>query len=237
MDPEAHDAASLHGRCQGLLLETLLGPFVHDMNNVLGLASGYASLLPDCQAPEETRSTVTEIEIAVQRAGSMLAALGRLVRTASCGDEMLAVPDLLEDVRLLTEKLLARNHTLLELSWQPSAAAVRSRVPLLLEVLLHLVVNAGEGPLGEGGASRVWVEACRTPRGAEFLVRDDGPGLPESLAVRLFQPFVTAKPGRRGLGLWAARSAATLLGASLAYEHPRDQGHLFRLSLPEDSEP
>jgi two-component system sensor histidine kinase HupT/HoxJ len=50
----------------------------------------------------------------------------------------------------------------------------------------------------------VWLDAAGSVPG--IVVRDDGPGLPENVRTRLFEPFVTTKPVGQGTGLGLAIS-------------------------------
>jgi nitrogen-specific signal transduction histidine kinase len=55
----------------------------------------------------------------------------------------------------------------------------------------------------------------------EFCVKDNGPGGPEDLMPHLFDPFVTTKPSRSGLGLaLVARSSAIIEASSSASRKP-----------------
>jgi signal transduction histidine kinase len=50
-------------------------------------------------------------------------------------------------------------------------------------------------------------------------VEDGGPGLPESVRARLFEPHVTTKPHGSGMGIFLAqRLATTRYGGGLRYE-------------------
>lgn len=73
-------------------------------------------------------------------------------------------------------------------------------------VFLNLISNAIEAMPGGG---RVSVSASRNGSGTLVNVSDTGPGIPESVRDRLFQPFVTS--GKNGLGLGLALSRQTLL--------------------------
>lgn len=69
-------------------------------------------------------------------------------------------------------------------------------------------------------------------------VCDHGPGVPEELLTRLFEPFVRADSARSrdrggaGLGLAIARQAVRLHGGEVAAENATDGGLRVRISLP-----
>jgi two-component system sensor histidine kinase PilS (NtrC family) len=81
---------------------------------------------------------------------------------------------------------------------------------LLHRVVFNLALNAVQATPGGG---QVTVEAAPLPveqlpdaslfeHGAVAVrVTDDGPGIPEEIRERLFDPFTTTKPGGSGLGL------------------------------------
>jgi two-component system sensor histidine kinase PilS (NtrC family) len=80
---------------------------------------------------------------------------------------------------------------------------------LLHRIVTNLLLNAAQAMNGAGRIEAI-VDLPGTgelPRGSEFehpvrlRVRDDGPGIDPELQVRLFQPFVSGRPGGSGLGL------------------------------------
>jgi len=105
----------------------------------------------------------------------------------------------------------------------------------LAEVLESLLDNARCHAPGAAVQVRVAFE----PDLVRIAVEDDGPGLPQDLADRVFEPFVQCrdvlvdKPPGAGIGLAAARALARIQGGDLTYE-PRPQGGArFALVLPE----
>jgi two-component system, NtrC family, nitrogen regulation sensor histidine kinase NtrY len=104
---------------------------------------------------------------------------------------------------------------------------------LLRQVLVNLLDNAAQA-LGEGGG-RVTVTVAPTADGRPALeVADDGPGVPETLRERLFEPYVTGRPGAggSGLGLAIARKIALDHGGDLELAPGAPPGARFRLTLP-----
>jgi signal transduction histidine kinase len=77
-----------------------------------------------------------------------------------------------------------------------------------------------------------------TPAGAELAVVDDGPGVPEWDAERIFERFTrlddarAAGTGGAGLGLAIARGIATRHGGSLVLDPSVQVGARFVLRLP-----
>lgn len=96
-------------------------------------------------------------------------------------------------------------------------------------VFLNLINNAIEA-MPDGGAINISAE--RHDHTVLVRVDDTGPGIPESVRERLFQPFVTS--GKNGLGLGLALSRQTVLdhGGDLWAEESDHAGASFRLRLP-----
>jgi signal transduction histidine kinase len=98
------------------------------------------------------------------------------------------------------------------------------------EMLGNLIENAAK----YGGGS-VFVTVAKAEDFVEFLVEDDGLGIPESERERIFDRGVrldSGKPGT-GLGLAIVRDVAEIYGGSVALEESEDMGGLLvRLRLP-----
>lgn len=66
----------------------------------------------------------------------------------------------------------------------------------------------------------------------EVSLADTGPGLPEAIRDRLFQPFVTTKETGMGIGLSVCRTIVETHGGRLWAEASSGEGAVFRLTLP-----
>lgn len=73
----------------------------------------------------------------------------------------------------------------------------------------------------DGGSSTLLLE-----------VVDNGPGVPESVKARLFEPGCSGRPGGSGLGLALSRLLAEQIGATLQLAETGPAGSRFRLALP-----
>lgn len=150
--------------------------------------------------------------------------------------EVLSV-DLNEVVRIAA-KLAAnelRHRAVLRLDLQPLPRIPASEGKLT-QVLVNLLINAAhaleERPDGTEEA-RVSVSSRLEKREIVIDVRDTGPGLPEEVRARLFEPFVTTKAPDRGTGLGLSLCAEILRFHSGSIELvPTPRGACFRLRLP-----
>src|SRR4029434_11087683 len=70
-------------------------------------------------------------------------------------------------------------------------------------------------------------------RGITVDLRDTGLGIPPGVAERMFEPWVTSKPGRgTGLGLSITRDVVQRAGGTIELVPSPGPGTTFRVSLP-----
>ena len=98
------------------------------------------------------------------------------------------------------------------------------------QVCINLLSNA-IASLAAGGHVEVAIEqSSRTM--AVFSVRDDGPGVLESLRERIFDPFVTGRASGVGLGLTFVKRIVSAHRGSVRLEPSGGSGAYFRIELP-----
>ena len=107
---------------------------------------------------------------------------------------------------------------------------------ILTSIVGNLVQNAITH-MGAGPVRQVGVRVSRTEggRAVRVEVEDTGPGVPESLAARVFEPFVrgagVTRPGS-GLGLATAKRLVTAHGGRIGLRSQPGSGALFWFELP-----
>ena len=108
---------------------------------------------------------------------------------------------------------------------------------LLHRAISNLILNAVQA-VGANGSVRVHVTTTAAPDGAGRVVLlhvdDDGPGIADEVRDRLFEPFVTSKPGGSGLGLAVVHRAVEAHRGTVQVE-PLARGTRFTLQLPSDA--
>ncbi len=101
----------------------------------------------------------------------------------------------------------------------------------------RMFANLIDNALKHGGSAVV--SAARANGEVTVLIRDRGPGLPDALLERAFDPFVRAEDSRSretggtGLGLTIARTLALKSGATLVLRNHPEGGLEARVAWPE----
>jgi signal transduction histidine kinase len=112
-----------------------------------------------------------------------------------------------------------------DLDLPPEPLVVEGNPAMLGQVFLNLLLNACEAQ-PEGGEVRV--AARREKDGVVAEIADRGPGVPDSEAARVFEPFYTTK-NSTGLGLSICYSIARQHGAELKTERRAGGGAVFKM--------
>jgi len=106
----------------------------------------------------------------------------------------------------------------------------------LARALSNVMLNAVDACRSGSGAGRIAVRVRRAPiadrDAVEIAVRDTGCGIaPEKLA-RIWDPYVTSKPGGTGLGLAIARQTVLAHDGTVTAESTPGRGTEVRFVLP-----
>lgn len=204
---------------------------VHDFNNLIGAILGNAALLKAVSEPGgEIEATAITIERAAERAAGLVRELHQLMGAPTAS---LAQVDLNESVREVTRLLAA---TLPE---DVSVTARLSGSPVLIagdaaqlhRLLMNLALNARDALKNSG---EIVIETSVDGNLAQLTVSDDGPGIPEEVRGRIFEPgYTTKSPGKSsGLGLAIVRRIVSLHGGSIEIGSAESGGAVFRMRFP-----
>ncbi len=101
----------------------------------------------------------------------------------------------------------------------------------LRQLLMNLVLNGVEATTAGGW---VRIELSHQPGQVSLAVVDSGPGPPENVLQRMFEPFVTGRPEGIGLGLAVAKKIAEAHGGTLRFL--RNPATRMEVTLPTTSQ-
>ena len=110
---------------------------------------------------------------------------------------------------------------------------VRGDEVMLQQVMVNLVRNALDALRSNPPqAPLVQLRLIRGEADVELQVRDNGCGLGDEAAARLFVPFASTKPNGMGIGLSICRSFVELHQGRLWFSRNPERGATFHMSLP-----
>ena len=232
-------------------LGTTVASLAHEINNPLGTIMLASDLIADEVSSvrsaidvDETPGVVARLETIASHSdliGGASARVGRLVHgmldLARTGEIRLEKVELMPWLHRVTEELsVSLSHDVQVIG--DAAVSVSIDPDRIRHVLTNLVRNGTEAdPSGTPVVVEVEVpsRADASAVGSVTLaVRDHGSGIPEAVARRLFQPFVTSKvdEGGTGLGLVLAQRFARECNGELTLRSTSSAGTVFAVTLP-----
>ncbi|HEY4136137.1 MAG TPA: HAMP domain-containing sensor histidine kinase [Alphaproteobacteria bacterium] len=223
--------AALGQRSRLAALGEAVAKINHDLRNILSTAQLMSDRLGMSNDPQVKR-TAPMLMKAIDRAINLCV---RTMDFAKPRPEIVPssfpLRDLVTDVTTWVSPTLADKAEIV--NSVPAGFRIYADRDQLARVLSNLLRNAGTA-----GATRIAIGA-RADNDDETQrvvidVADNGPGLPENVKQRLFQPFAgSPRDGSTGLGLAIVRDLARAHGGDIALISTGDAGTAFRLTLPQ----
>jgi two-component system sensor kinase FixL len=226
-----------HAARIGTLGEMVSG-IAHEVNQPLTAIATYASacrrLMQSGQtSPEEVLATLEKISGQAERAGQVIRGLRNLTRRQDTRRESLDVNQLISEVAKLIDFELRNSGWRLLLRLASTLPPVSGDGVQLQQVLLNLIRNGIEAMRERATGDYVEVRTrFAKPNAVEIEVRDCGPGISDTTAAHLFEPFYTTKTQGMGLGLSICQSIVASFGGELSQRNLELGGASFTVRLP-----
>jgi signal transduction histidine kinase len=218
-------------------LATLAASCAHELNNPAAYVTSSLNRLSELAKREGAEDAAEFDEIlgecreGVERIRSVVGELIALARRSDGEREPVDVARVVEGA-LGVARGEARFRAEIVAALQP-VPRVLGDARLLGQVALQLLLNGIEAAVsGASGRPRVGVETSFEDGSVWLVVRDNGPGIPEALRPRLFDPlFARGERVRPGLGLAVTHQIVTSHGGRIDVESGAD-GTTIVVELP-----
>ena len=219
----------------------LLRNLAHEIKNPLGGLRGSAQLLEgELDRPELREYT----QVIIKEADRLQVLLDRLLTPRSAVQlAAVNIHEVLERVRSLVQAEFPAGISVLR-NYDPSVPDLVGDIEQLIQAVLNVVRNAAQALLssqngGRGGAivlrtravRQVTIARQRHKLALELQVIDDGPGVPEEIRDRVFNPLVSGREGGSGIGLALVQTYAQNHGGVVEFDS-RPGRTIFTLLLP-----
>jgi len=224
-------------------LGVLTASIAHEVNQPLAaiVTSGEAGsrwLRRDVPDLDEVAAAIDRIVAEGRRASEIVARVRAVLKKRPAQQDMLAVGEIIQKAALLVESELSKNSVILKIETEPALPLIRGDRIQLEQVLVNLMINAGQAMADQSEPRIVTLRAAAAdPASLVVTVQDTGPGIASSDLPRLFDPFFTTKQSGMGMGLAICQMTVEAHGGKLSADNAPGAGAIFRLTLPAIQEP
>ena len=208
--------------------DQLVRGLAHRMNNILTLFHGYLGLLMDNQKlDKETRDGLAKIKDGAKAASELMDRTHSLVRPPAVVWREVKLHDFVRMLRPSFEAMCGPK-TRITLHCPDELPTIWADAVRVKSAIVELVRNACEAAFPEGEVT-LTLRAAKKPPGSSaqqplqwisLSVTDTGPGIPEDIGDKIYQPFFSTKKKQNatGLGLTVVAGFVQQVGGVVRYE-------------------
>ena len=189
---------------------------------------------PDAPIAEDLEDVQSAVATVARRSDSLMQFIDsyrQISRLAPPEKKRLSIADLFETVNSLAAAEWPDASAAITFNVKPSGLDVYADRDLLEPVLINLLRNAVQAT-SELDTRVVEVRGQLNRRGNILIeVTDNGPGVPEDIANKIFVPFFTTREGGSGVGLALARQVMIAHGGFIRLSNNDTGGATFSLTF------
>jgi two-component system sensor histidine kinase DctS len=223
----------------------LASMLAHELNQPLAAISSYTTGALNVMARAEDsgqpldcgmlKPALQQAGAQAQRAGQIIRSVHEFVKKREPERREVAVQSLLDGIEALIELQARQSYVALQTDIPAALPPVLADRVMIEQVLLNLTRNGIESMAQVPPERRLLrVRARHDAAAAQVAVEviDQGHGIPDDVAERLFAPFFSTKAEGMGMGLSICRTAIEFHGGTLVHKANPAGGTIFTFTLP-----
>ncbi|MFN4132438.1 MAG: ATP-binding protein, partial [Caldimicrobium sp.] len=210
-------------------LRVIASGLAHDLNNLLATILNNVEILLilfGSQVSLQVKEKLEQIKKTCLRAKSLTQQLLIYGKSLILSVEEYSLISWLKEIVDLT---LAGSRIEVQYIMDPDIKSIIGDKNLLGIALQNILLNSRQA-MQDKGTIKIYVE-----KKLPFIViaiHDSGPGIPEEIKDKLFQPFTSTKPGGSGLGLFSTKRIVEAHDGKIEVESTPGMGTLVKIYLP-----
>jgi len=219
------------------LMSALTASLAHEINQPL------TAILSNAQAARRMLKTRNDAESEIQeiladivkddkRVSEVLRRVRGLLADETDRHECFNLNGIIKIVLKLVRSAAVIHNIEIDLDVMEEPAVVRGDSIQLQQVLLNLIMNAGEAMEDAEGERRITIHTRKSGEIVTLSVDDSGPGIPPDHGENIFEMFYTTKEYGTGMGLAICKSILKVHGGKLQAENLPEGGARISFSLP-----
>ncbi len=216
----------------------LTASIAHEVNQPLSaiVTSGEAGmrwLRRDVPELDEVAAAMSRIVSEGRRASEIVTRIRAFLKKKPAEQDLLEIAEIISEAATLVERELSKENVSLKVEVRPDLPQIRGDRIQLQQVLVNLLVNAGQAMAQQSGPRIVTLRADLAESGSLVVtVEDTGPGIEADDLPRLFEPFFTTKQDGMGMGLAICQTTVEAHGGRLTVQSAPGSGATFSLAMP-----
>jgi signal transduction histidine kinase/CheY-like chemotaxis protein len=219
-------------------LGELLAGIAHELNNPLSVLVGQALLLRETVNDPTIKSRAEKIGNAADRCARIVKTFLAMARQEPAKTRQVDLREVIESALEFTGYALRGSNIEVQLRIKDDLPPIFADAAQIQQVLVNLIVNA-QHALDErqrDGERILKIIASYRERDNEVLlkVKDNGPGMPDHVRRRIFEPLFTTKGvgSGTGIGLALCHRIVNTHGGKMKVESVEDVGTSFVIRFP-----
>ena len=234
----ARQREMLHQRQKLAALGSLLAGVAHELNNPLSVVVARAAILEERDDPA-TREAASKIRAAAERCARIVRTFLAMARQQQPERVPVAISEVVSAALDITGYALKTSGIEVALDLAEDVPPVLADADQLHQVFMNLIINAQQA-LQDQPRRRKLTLTSRFDPGANAIriaVADNGPGIPEAVRHRIFEPYFTTKPvgAGTGVGLAVCLGVVEAHGGTITVGGGEGLGTIFTIVLPAGS--
>lgn len=225
----------LHQREKLAALGSLLAGVAHELNNPLSVVVARSAILEE-RGDAATQGAASKIRTAAERCARIVKTFLAMARQQQPERVAVAISDVVTAALDITGYALKSSGIEIELNLAKEVPPVLGDADQLHQVFMNLIINGQQALQDHDLPRRLTITTAFDPmaNSIRVTVADNGPGIPDEMQSRIFEPYFTTKPigAGTGVGLAVCLGIVEAHGGTLTVESQAGAGAAFTIVLP-----
>jgi PAS domain S-box-containing protein len=232
----AHQRERLHQSEKLSALGELLAGVSHELNNPLSVLVGQAQMLQETAPDATVKARAEKIGKAANRCARIVKTFLAMARQEPTEAELVDMNEVVDAALEITAYSLRTSGIEVSLRMAKELPLIAADPDQMRQVLTNLIVNAQHALQDVEGPRKLRISSSyrKLKREIVIKVKDNGPGIPEAVRSRIFEPLFTTKEigSGTGIGLALCHRVVESHGGFIAVESGAKEGAAFAIRLP-----
>ena len=226
----------LHQSEKLIALGELLAGVAHELNNPLSVLVGQALMLKETAPDPRVAARAEKIGNAADRCARIVKTFLAMARHEPSEIEPVDLNAVIESALEVTAYPLRTSGVEVTLRQAKDLPTVTANADQMRQVFTNLIVNAQNALQDKDENRQLKITTRYQPRHDKIVVKvkDNGPGIPDEIRSRIFEPLFTTKSvgAGTGMGLALCHRIVEAHGGTIDLERANGDGSVFTVRLP-----